>query len=108
MGALVDVRKKLYAGLTIATLLSMYSFPLVADAAIKKVILLQVTGGQPWTVPADFNSYDNTIEVIGGGGGESSTAGASGGGGAAYMKSTNVNLVGTTSVYISRTVGRAI
>src|ERR1700687_3942965 len=50
----------------------------------------------PFTVPSNWNSANNTIEVIGAGGGggssvHSSNAGAGGGGGA-YSKSVNVTL----------------
>ena len=48
-----------------------------------KVIFLTTTGAGTWTVPADWNSSNNTIECIGGGGGGGSgnTAGGGGGGG---------------------------
>lgn len=69
-----------------------------------------LTSGSSWTVPADWNNTNNTIEVIGGGaaggsynytdGGE--TAGVynpgGGGGGGAYAKKTNVALTPGASV----------
>jgi hypothetical protein len=63
-----------------------------------------LTEGSSWTVPADWTSGNNTIEVIGGGGmGRSDTAtsnGAGGGGGGAYAKSVNVSLTpGSTVTY---------
>ena len=56
------------------------------------VIIL--TSGTSWTVPADWNNANNTIEVIGGGGGGSSSAAGSqgAGGGGAYTKLTNFTL----------------
>jgi hypothetical protein len=52
-----------------------------------------ITSGTTWTVPADWNSANNTIEAIGGGGGgsygDASWAGGAGGGGA-YSKATNI------------------
>jgi len=54
------------------------------------------TSGTSWTVPADWNDSDNTIEVIGGGGGGRGRAGdwstPLGGGGGAYSKITNLVL----------------
>src|SRR3989344_4708849 len=40
-----------------------------------------LTSGTSWTVPADWNSSNNTIEVIGGGGGGDTPGSAGGGGG---------------------------
>lgn len=57
-----------------------------------------LTNGTTWTVPSDWNSSNNTIEVIGGGGGGSGGSspsvdeGAGGGGGGAYSKVSNVSL----------------
>jgi hypothetical protein len=61
-----------------------------------------LTSGTSWTVPSNWNSSHNTIEVIGGGGGGSpaalnSTAGAGGGGGA-YSKIANLSLTPGGSV----------
>ncbi len=42
-----------------------------------------------WTVPSDWNSSNNTVEIIGGGGGGGE---AYGGGGGAYSKVVNVSL----------------
>ncbi len=63
------------------------------------VIIITYNGNTPsrntWVVPADWNSADNTVTVIGGGGaGVSSAAGAGagGGGGGGYSKSTNLSL----------------
>ncbi|WP_315754389.1 MULTISPECIES: RHS repeat-associated core domain-containing protein [unclassified Bradyrhizobium] len=63
----------------------------VADAA-----QIFLTSGSSWTVPSDWNSASNTIEVIGGGGGgagsNASTEGAGGGGGGGYSKIMNLTL----------------
>lgn len=61
------------------------------------VIFLKTTGDlQNWTVPRDWNSADNTIEVLGGGGGPAGSLGDVFGGSAAagadYAKVTNLPL----------------
>ncbi|MDE1925298.1 MAG: hypothetical protein KGH79_03935 [Patescibacteria group bacterium] len=70
-----------------------------------------LTSGTSWTVPSDWNSSNNTIEVIGGGGGgASATAATSGraGGGGAYSKATNVSLTpGASVAYVVGTAGTA-
>ncbi len=66
----------------------------------KKIFL---TAGSSWTVPADWNSANNTVEVIGGGGGGAAGqpapvySGGAGGGGA-YAKRSNVVLTPGASV----------
>lgn len=59
----------------------------------KKVIVL--TSGSSWTVPADFNPFMNSVELIGGGGGGgggNTNAGAGGGGGGGgYRKIISYN-----------------
>ena len=56
------------------------------------VIIL--TSGTSWTVPSNWNSSNNSIEVIGGGGGHNQFSG----GGAAYAKITNLTLTPGNSV----------
>jgi Salmonella virulence plasmid 65kDa B protein/Insecticide toxin TcdB middle/N-terminal region/FG-GAP-like repeat len=61
-----------------------------------------LTSGTTWTVPSNWNSSNNTIEVIGGGGGGSAavlnaSAGAGGGGGG-YSKIANLALTPGGSV----------
>jgi hypothetical protein len=54
-----------------------------------------IVSGTSWTVPADWNPADNSIETIGGGGGGGTSSGgndAGGGGGGAYSKITNLTL----------------
>lgn len=77
-----------------------------AATSQKKVALGGVVGSlQSWTVPADWNSSNNTIEVIGGGGGGGGgsfggggTRGAGGGGGGGYSKISNLALTPGASV----------
>lgn len=80
-----------------------------AQAATTNTIFL--TTGTSWTVPSDWNSLNNKIEVIGGGGGGAAggnggdTAGGSGGGsggGSAYSLKNNVSLTrgGTATIQI--------
>lgn len=69
-----------------------------------------LTSGTTWTVPADWNSANNSIEVIGGGGGGGFGGGVimvSGGGGGAYSKVTNVSLAPGTNVGIRVGAGGA-
>jgi hypothetical protein len=103
MSELADMRKQIYAGLTIAAIFCMYSFPLIASASIKKQSFITGTGLQSWPVPGDSNSYDNTIEVIGGGaGGDDQAVNSAGGpgGGGAYSRINGVNLIRTTSLIV--------
>lgn len=71
-----------------------------------------LTSGTSWTVPAGWNSANNSIEAIGGGGGggggftDASGSGGGGGGGAGgggYSKATNITL--TPSDVITIAVG---
>ena len=65
------------------------------------VVILNIGGADTWTVPADWNDDNNTIEVIGAGGGGSGNA--AGGGGGAYSAIANLTL--TPSASIDYTVG---
>src|SRR3989344_1680901 len=85
---------------------TLFAFPPRAYAAATVIFL---TSGTSWTVPDDWNSSNNTIEVIGGGGGgpnnsASARAGAGGGGGG-YSKSSNVQLTPNTTVSYSVMLG---
>ena len=66
-----------------------------------RVIFL--TSGSTWTVPSDWNSSNNSIEVIGAGGG-GGCCGSGGGGGGAYARIDNLNL--TPGSTVSYSVGR--
>lgn len=59
-------------------------------------VTVYLTSGTSWTVPVDWNSASNTIEVIGGGGGGSNYP--TGGGGGAYSKISNLSLTSGASV----------
>lgn len=67
-------------------------------------VTINLTSGSSWTVPADWNSSDNTIECIGSGGRGSNrntinaNAGGGGGGGGAYARITNLSLTPGASV----------
>src|SRR5262249_9035560 len=75
---------------------ALFKNPGKAEAAAT-VIYLTSTSLATWTVPNDWDSGNNTIEVIGGGGGGgpaqagSPASGNGGGGGGAYAKVSNVN-----------------
>lgn len=63
-----------------------------------------LTSGTTWQVPSDWDSSNNTIEVIGGGGGgdtPSDTVYSAGGGGGAYSKITNATLTPGATVAIA-------
>jgi hypothetical protein len=63
-----------------------------------------LTSGTTWQVPSDWDSSNNTIEVIGGGGGgvtPSDTRYTAGGGGGAYSKITNATLTPGATVAIA-------
>jgi hypothetical protein len=70
------------------------------DAAGTVIFL---TSGTSWNVPSDWNSSDNSIEVIGGGGGgdTNTSTGGGGGGGGAYSKVSNVTLTPDATVTIA-------
>jgi hypothetical protein len=60
-----------------------------------------LTSGTSWTVPSNWNSSHNTVEVIGGGGGAYNGAngtGGGGGGGGAYSKISNLALTANAPV----------
>jgi hypothetical protein len=72
-----------------------YSLTVCGTGAATVIVL---TSGSSWTVPSNWCSLNNTIEVIGGGGGggpgDPGTNGpGSGGGGGGYSKITNLNLM---------------
>src|SRR5680860_1261591 len=81
------------------------------------VCVTVLTSGTSFTVPSDWNSSSNSIEVIGGGGGgglgldsgnPSKHYGGGGGGGAAYSKITNLTLTPTDSISYTIGAGGAI
>ncbi len=78
------------------------------------VIFLTTTGAGTWTVPADWNSANNTIECIGGGGSGAVSrqangvdTRATGGSGAAYASVQNLSLVPGSLVSYNVALGGA-
>lgn len=69
-----------------------------ADIPALKIVVL--TSGTSWTVPDDWNSASNTVEVIGGGGGGDGALGTGngGGGGGAYAVVSDLSLTPGGSV----------
>lgn len=71
--------------------------------AIKKIGFSDVTG-YAWTVPADWNSASNTIEVIGAGGSINVIGNpnqpSGGGGGGAYASISNLTLTPGSTIYV--------
>jgi hypothetical protein len=57
------------------------------------VTTIFLDSGSSWTVPADWNSADNSIECIGGGAGGSDSAVNYAGQGGGYSKITNLSLI---------------
>ncbi|HEY9086024.1 MAG TPA: hypothetical protein VIN40_08870 [Candidatus Tyrphobacter sp.] len=76
-------------------------------------VIIFLTSGTTWTVPSNWYSANNTIEVIGGGGGGGwggcggSCAGSGGGGGAGggYSKVVNVTLTAGQTVTVAVGIG---
>jgi hypothetical protein len=67
--------------------------------------IIYLTSGTTWDVPNDWNSSNNSIEVIGAGGNgglaTDSTNSGGGGGGGEYRKVTNVSLTASSTVNIN-------
>jgi len=89
------------------------NFGIVFEAynANARTYVISLTSVTSWTIPADWNSSDNTIHLIGGGGGAAGSrtvgglGGGTGGGGGGYTKILNYSsAVGTV---ISTTIGTA-
>lgn len=64
-----------------------------------------LTSGSSWSVPADWNNANNTIDAIGGGGGMS---GADGGGGGAFARKANITLTPGSAVSYSVGLGAGV
>jgi len=75
----------------------------VSNTCARTPTTIYLTGSGSWTVPSDWISAANTIEVIGGGGGGASNLSSSGagGGGGAYSKISNLTLTSGASVSYS-------
>ena len=72
----------------------------VSNTCARTPTTIYLTGSGTWTVPSDWISAANTIEVIGGGASNLSSSGAGGGGGA-YSKISNLTLTPGASVSYS-------
>jgi hypothetical protein len=60
-------------------------------------IVLTTASASPWTVPANWNSAHNTIEVVGDGGGGGTGSGfdpAAGGGGGSVLDGNSTSIIG--------------
>lgn len=80
------------AGVLTAGSLAVSLLPVYSSAQTSSTTII-LTSGSSWTVPSDWNSADNSIEVIGGGAaGGSGYPNSFGGGGGAYAKVTNISL----------------
>ena len=89
--------KTVGALLVLVLLLSI--LPLQVHATPTTVVFL--TSGTTWTVPVDWTSANNTIEVIGAGGGGgigTTVTSGRGGGGGAYSRISNLSLTPGASV----------
>ncbi|HVO28605.1 MAG TPA: hypothetical protein VMT81_01330, partial [Candidatus Paceibacterota bacterium] len=87
--------------LAIGTWHEARQWQIAADAG-DTVIFITTVGSTTWTVPGDWNSASNTIEVIGAGGGgrTGSNAGSGGGAGGGYSKIADLSLTPGSSVAI--------
>jgi hypothetical protein len=74
----------------------------IQSCVVRQPQRLYLTSGTTWTVPADWNNANNSVECIGAGGGG---ARAGGGGGGAYAKSTNIALTAGSSISVGVGVG---
>lgn len=93
----------LFVTIIFSLALVLFGFPKGTQKAEAATFL---TSGTTWTVPNDWDSSNNTIEIIGGGGGGGTGfgnkgAGGGGGGGGGYAKATNVTLTAGTAVGIN-------
>lgn len=79
---------------------------LLATPAGAATIRIFLTSGTTWTVPVDWNSQDNTIEVIGSGGFgfDCGGVGSVGGGGGGYSKIGNFSAAPGASIAINFTL----
>lgn len=82
------------------------------SASTGSATTIVLTSGTTWTVPADFNATNNTVECWGGGGGGGGANGGSpgsggGGGGGAYARITNFAPAGGSVSYSVGAAGTA-
>ncbi|MBR0704578.1 hypothetical protein JQ599_32065 [Bradyrhizobium diazoefficiens] len=90
------------AGMKFPKFWQMFFDAIVRSDPPAKVIVLDESTS--WTVPADWNNSNNSIELIGGGGGGAAGDGSgnsgAGGGGGAYAKNSNVALTPGAAVAV--------
>ncbi len=88
-------------------LLAVFASPSAWATAATTTVYL--TSGTSWSVPTDWNSSANSIEVTGGGGGGGGSGtvdeDAAGGGGGAYSQTFNVTLSGSVTYAIGSAGG---
>src|SRR3989338_5551094 len=98
------------SALTVIVSLTVGGFPTPAPAAVN--FIFTMTGSTSWTVPPDWNSSNNTVEVSGGGGGGAtgSESGGAGGTGGSYAKKSNVSLTpgGTATIFVGTGGGAGV
>ncbi|HET9721561.1 MAG TPA: hypothetical protein VFP32_00840, partial [Candidatus Saccharimonadales bacterium] len=101
--------KPAFLGVFIITWLVFSWLPIEWGAITPKAYaaptVIFLTSGSSWSVPSDWNPYNNSIEVVGGGGGGADGAANQGGsgagaGGGAYSKAVNVTMPASSSVTI--------
>jgi hypothetical protein len=89
----------------------IFNFPPKTPKAEAAPVVIVLTSGTSWIVPADWDNAANTIEAIGAGGnGANSTANTNsgaGGGGGEYREASNVSLTANTNVTINIPSGGA-
>ena len=61
-------------------------------------VVVVLTSGSSWTVPANFDNQRNYIEIIGGGGGGEGEGRGEGGGGAGYNRINDFDTEGSASI----------
>jgi hypothetical protein len=111
-GPMLSVRRGV---LLVCLMVSLVGAPLPASASSDSqtvTIILSNPGTGTWTVPRDWNSASNTIQVIGGGGSGAITSigsgrGGPGGGGGAYAATSSLALTPGSTVQFSVGAGGA-
>jgi sugar lactone lactonase YvrE len=69
-----------------------------SDLALAQNTVISLTSGTSWTVPSNWSSANNTVEVIGSGGAHKSSSATAGAGGGSYSKAVNLSLTPNSSV----------
>ncbi len=89
---------------------AMLPFPLAKPAPTGPTVIFLTASSGNWTVPANWNNSNNSIEAIGAGGGGNGGATsnkAGGGGGGEYAKVVNQTLTPGASIPYTTGVGGA-